>query len=150
MQKQKEDILGFSYDERWFTENEKLNDYDKYSENYEKFIYSTNLIKIDKTVTLKKYIENSKLENIIMRKPSSPNINEYFCKIKLFIPIDIKKIIKVFLNIKDFNENDDNYLMIDAFLNTKTFDEYKDKKEKIVLSLDTEIREVLFNNYIKK
>ena len=81
--------------------------------------------------------------NALLEKQT--NLFEYFGKIKLFFPMDRKKkIINDFLKIKDNNESEDHYLMIDASLKLKDFEECKEKKKELVLVLEKEIKEVLF------
>lgn len=103
-----------------------------------------NLPKIIQTLPFYTYIENSKLENTIIAKPSSFSFNRFFSKIKLIFG---KKIQRIFLNIKENNEEDN--LIIDAYLKEKDFEQINNQLKNLVFILEKEVKEVILKGYVK-
>ena len=150
MEEEKEEHFGFSYDGRWFLNQTKSENYDKYCEKYQSFFHSINLTKIDKTIALETHIQKSKLEKIIIRNTPHSDLIHYFSKIKLMCEIlTNKKILNFFLTIQENDKEHDNLKIITS-LKKKDFDECKDHDKKLFFALEKEMKEILFREFVKK
>ena len=144
MESQKNEQFGFLYDERWFYDLSKLQNYDQFCEKYQELFHSKKMTKIDKTTSLARYLEKSKLESTFLKKP--PNHIQFYSKIKLAhkIPLD-KKILNVFIIIKE----EEDFLMIETFLKTKDFYEFKDYQEQLSVALEKELEKIIFKGFFE-
>lgn len=144
MENQKNEQFGFLYDERWFYDFSKLQNYDKLFEKYQELFHSKKMTKIDKTTTLANFLEKSKLENTFLKKP--PNFIQYYSKIKLAhkIPLN-KKILNIFMILKE----EEDFLTMETFWKKKDFYEFKDYHEQLTDAFDKEMERIIFKGFFE-
>ena len=138
--------FGFSFDDHNIFE---LKNYEKFCNDYQELFHSMNLKKIEKTMSMEKFLENSKLENIIIKKPLE--IVQYFAKIKFVCETDkTKKNVNVFLDIRENLEEKKEFdLIIDFFLKKKSYAHFQSYKEELVLVLEKEIKKIILKNFVE-
>ena len=144
---EKKEMMGFSFDLRWFCDIYKHKTYEELSEKYQNVIQSIIIIKNDKNIILKNFIEIHKLEHMIREKPNQI-IKQYFSKIKVNSEALNKQTMNFFLTIKE--NDDDNSIIIDCLMKKKNNESYSENKVKINSLLENEIKENIFKELIYK